>query len=287
MSTPGPQDEKWTLILSPRRGWFDLRLGEIWRYRELIMLFVRRDFIASFKQTILGPIWFFVQPVLTTIIFTIVFGGLAGLAPQGTPKALFYLTGIVSWGYFAECLTKTAGTFVTNASIFGKVYFPRIVLPVSVVISGLMRFLVQFLLLLIVWIYFLATDPSFHPRYELLALVPLLLLISAGLGLGFGIIISSVTTKYRDLQQLVGFGVQLLMYLSPVIFPMAMLGEKWQKIIMLNPMSSVIEYMRAAFLGTTGENPVYLLYSAGFMVVLLFGGLLLFNRVERTFIDTV
>ncbi len=282
-----PQDEKWTLVLAPRRGWFDLRLGEIWRYRELILLFVRRDFIASFKQTILGPLWFFVQPVLTTIIFTIVFGGLAGLAPDGPPKALFYLTGIVSWGYFAECLTKTAGTFVTNASIFGKVYFPRIVLPVSVVISGLMRFLVQFVLLLGVWIYYLATDAAFQPRYELLALIPVLLLISAGLGLGFGIIISSVTTKYRDLQQLVGFGVQLLMYLSPVIFPMAKLSEKWQHVIMLNPMSAVIEYMRAAFLGTTGENPMYLLYSAGFMLVLLFGGLLLFNRVERTFIDTV
>ena len=280
------QADNWDLILEPPRGWFALHLRDLWKYRDLAGLFVRRDFVATYKQTILGPLWHIIQPLLTTLMFTVVFGRIAGLPTDNVPQFVFYMAGTTVWNYFAQCLTRTSNTFIANAGIFGKVYFPRMVVPVSVVASQLIAFAIQFIFFLSVYALFWARGAPIHPNWAV-ALLPVLLLLMAGMGLGFGVIISSLTTKYRDLQVLVAFGVQLWMYATPVIYPLSTMGAKYRWLIVANPMSAVVETFRYAFFGTGTFSWVYLGYSAGFTVVLLLAGMALFNRVERTFMDTV
>lgn len=279
-------EEAWTLVIRPQRNLFDLRLGELWQARDLVQLFVWRDFVSVYKQTVLGPLWYLIQPLLTTITFTVIFGNIAGLSTDGLPDFLFYLSGTVLWSYFANCLTKTSDTFVQNASLFGKVYFPRLAVPVSLLLSNLITFVIQFGLFLLFVAYFALRGSEIHPN-GWIWLTPLLVLIMAGLGLGFGIIISSLTTKYRDLRFLVSFGVQLLMYATPVIYPVSAIPERYRLLILANPMTSLIETFRYAFLGAGHAEIGQLLYSAGFMVVIVTLGVLIFNRVEQTFIDTV
>jgi len=285
MSLPA-QNEEWTMVIEPKRSLLDLRLGELWRYRDLVMLFVRRDFVSVYKQTILGPLWYLIQPLLTTITFTVIFGNIAQLPTDGLPQFLFYMSGTVIWTYFAECLTKTSNTFVNNANLFGKVYFPRMAVPVSILISNLITFGIQFVFFLAFMLFFALGGAQIRPNLWIL-LSPVLLLMMAGLGLGFGIIISSLTTKYRDLRFLVQFGVQLLMYATPVIYPSSAIPERFQTLIKLNPMTPIVETFRFAFLGAGSVHPLDLLYSFVFMVVIVIIGAVMFNRVEATFMDTV
>lgn len=280
------QEEQWDLVIAPPRGWFDLHLRDLWRYRDLVALFVRRDFVAVYKQTILGPLWHIIQPLLTTIMFTVVFGGIAGLPTDGVPLFIFYMAGTTVWTYFASCLTRTSNTFTANASMFGKVYFPRMAVPVSAVVSQLIAFGIQFGFFLLVYVFFL-NNPAIQPNAAIL-LLPLLLVLMAGLGLGFGIIISSMTTKYRDLQVLVAFGVQLWMYATPVIFPLSNVLEKsYRWVFLVNPMSGIVEAFRYGFFGQGVLSYGLLAYSTVFTIVLLLAGLVIFNRIERTFMDTV
>jgi lipopolysaccharide transport system permease protein len=275
------------MIIEPKRGLLDLRWHELWRYRDLVMLFVRRDFVAVYKQTILGPLWYLIQPLLTTLTFTVIFGNIAGLPTDGLPQFLFYMSGTVVWSYFSACLTKTSETFVANAGLFGKVYFPRLAVPVSILISNLITFVIQFGFFLVFLIYFSLRGAAVQPNWWWVVFSPLLMIIMAGLGLGFGIIISSLTTKYRDLRFLVQFGVQLLMYATPVIYPVSSIPERFKPFILANPMTSIVEAFRFAFLGAGMVNMGHLLYSFGFMIVVVFLGAVIFNRVEQTFMDTV
>ena len=278
--------QAWTTIIRPQRGLFDLRFDELWKARDLIGLFVWRDFVSVYKQTILGPLWYLVQPLMTTLIFTIIFGRIASLPTDGVPDFLFYMSGIVVWAYFAECLVKTSDTFISNAALFGKVYFPRLVVPVSILISNLITFAIQFLFFLVFLLYYSFSGSDIQPNLWVL-LLPVLVLMMAGLGLGFGIIVSSLTTRYRDLRFLVSFGVQLLMYATPVIYPLNSIPERFKWLILANPASSIIEAFRYAFLGAGSLSLPRLLYSFGFMLVILLLGVLMFNRVESTFMDTV
>lgn len=283
---PAASPQEWDLVIRPKTGWFDLHLSDLLRYHDLTMMFVWRDFIAQYKQTILGPIWYLIQPLFTTLLFTLIFGHVAKLPTDKLPPVLFYLAGITCWNYFAECLNRTSGTFITNASIFGKVYFPRLCVPVSVVISNIIKFAIQFGLFLVFMAYYYAKGTYFHPN-ALMLLTPVLVVIMAVLGLGLGIIISSLTIKYRDLQVLVTFGVQLLMYATPVIYPLSMVSEKHRWLMLANPMTALVETFRYAFLGSGTLNYLNLLYSGVIALVILFAGILLFNHVERTFMDTV
>lgn len=278
--------DEWTLVIRPKSGWFDLHLTDLWRYRDLVTMFVRRDFVSLYKQTVLGPLWFLIQPLLTTITFTVIFGNIAQLSTDGLPKILFYMSGITAWNYFSDCLMKTSDTFSANAGIFGKVYFPRLAVPVSIIISNLIKFGIQLGLFLAFYFYFLAIGADIRPTPALL-LLPVLLLLMAGLGLGAGIIVSSMTTRYRDLRYLVQFGTQLLMYSTPVIFPLSSIPEQYRWIMILNPMTAIIETFRYAFLGTGTISWGMLGYSATVTVIVLALGILLFNRVEKTFMDTV
>lgn len=278
--------KKWTLIIRPHRAWWDLQLGEIWRYRDLILLFVWRDFVAYYKQTILGPLWYLIQPILTTVVFTVIFGNIAKLPTDGLPPFLFYLAGNTVWVYFSTCVTSTSDTFAGNAAVFGKVYFPRLSVPISIVISNLISFGIRLGVFLAFLVYFMLKGAEVHVTWWAL-LLPVLLIIMAGLGLGFGIIISSMTTKYRDLQQLVGFGVQLMMYGTPVIYPLSSVDAGLRWLLLLNPMTPVVEVFRFAFLGTSALEPVYLVYSFLCMLTALVIGIVAFNHVENTFMDTV
>jgi lipopolysaccharide transport system permease protein len=278
--------EKWTDIIKPQRNWLDWRFRELWRARDLIMLFVWRDFVSVYKQTILGPLWYLIQPLLTTLTFTVVFGRIASLPTDNIPDFIFYLAGSVIWGYFSECLNKTSGTFITNSNLFGKVYFPRLAVPVSILISNLITFAIQFMLFLGFVLYYWWIGSAVAPNWTMV-LLPFYILVMAGLGLGFGIIVSALTTRYRDLQFLVRFGVQLVMYATPIIYPLSSIPEKYQIFIIANPMTSIIEAFRYSFLGAGSINIFHMLYSFGFMLVILTIGILLFNRVETTFMDTV
>jgi len=283
---PSPE-EVWDLVMEPTSPWFDLRLGDLWRYRDLVLLFVRRDFVAQFKQTILGPAWFVLQPLLATLMFTVVFGNIAGMSSDGLPKVLFYLSGTILWQYFANCLTNTADTFRANAGIFGKVYFPRLVVPVSIVISQFLKLALQFAIFGVFLLYFLARGSTVHLT-SAAGLLPVLVLIMAMFGLGSGIIISSLVTKYRDLFYLVQYTVQLLMYTTTVIYPLsAITSPKLRLLILANPMTGIIETFRAGFLGTGSISPLYLGYSAAAACLVMLVGTILFTRVERTFMDTV
>jgi len=279
-------EEKWTDVIEAKSGWFNFHLEQIWKFRDLLFLFVRRDFIAGYKQTLLGPLWFFIQPIFSTLIFTVIFGHIAKIPTDGIPPLLFYMTGITAWNYFSDCISRTSSTFTANAGIFGKVYFPRMIVPLSNVISSLIKFGIQFLLLLAFIAYYLFKGANVHPNAWVF-FTPVLLLIMAGLGLGFGIIISSLTTKYKDLQFFMGFGVQLLMYATPIVYPLSMVQGKLRIIAMLNPMTPIIETFKNAFLGGGEVNLMHLGYSALVMLFLLFFGLLLFNKIEKSFMDTV
>jgi len=280
------RDDDWTMVIRPKRHWLDMRLVELWQFRDLIILFVWRDFVAYYKQTILGPLWYLLQPLLTTLTFTVIFGRLAGLSTDGLPQFLFYMAGTVVWSYFSSCLTKTSNTFTANAGIFGKVYFPRLTVPISILFSNLITLAIQFSLFLVFMAYFGLAGAGIRPNIWIL-LTPLLFILMAGLGLGFGIIVSSLTTRYRDLQFLVTFGVQLWMYATPVIYPLSQVPEKYRWFILANPMTPIMESFRYAFLGAGTLKLTYLLYSFVFMIVALMAGVLIFNRVEKTFMDTV
>ncbi len=279
--------DHWDMIIEPKRNLLDLRLGDLWRARDLVMLFVWRDFVAFYKQTILGPLWYIIQPLLTTVVFTFIFGSVAKLPTDGLPQFLFYMSGTVVWSYFAACITKTSDTFITNSQLFGKVYFPRLAVPVSILISSLIAFAIQFVFFLGFMGYFALRGSVLHPNWWML-LTPVLILMMAGLGLGLGVIISALTTKYRDLRFLVQFGVTLLMYATPVILPISSFPQRFRWIILANPMTPIVEIFRYAFLGGAGTvNLPDLAYSFGFMLVVVIIGTVIFNRVEATFMDTV
>ncbi|MCD6577498.1 MAG: ABC transporter permease [Anaerolineaceae bacterium] len=280
------QDQDWDLVIKPHRAWWDLRLGQLWRYRDLIKLFVWRDFVSTYKQTILGPLWYLIQPLMTTLVFTVIFGNIANLPTDGLPHFLFYMSGTVMWTYFANCLKKTSNTFAGNAGLFGKVYFPRLAIPVADLISNLITFAIQFALFLAFLTYFMLSGSDVHITTWVL-LLPVLIFLMAGLGLGFGIIISSLTTKYRDLRYLVSFGMQLWMYATPVIYPASTIPGKWQWVLTINPITPIIEAFRYAFLGAGSASWGGLGYSFAFMLVVFTIGVLIFNRVEATFMDTV
>lgn len=280
------QDEIWTTIIKPKTGWFDINLKELVQYKDLIVMFVKRDFKTMYKQTILGPLWIIINPLMTTLMFTIVFGNIANISTDGMPQIVFYMLGTTVWTYFSSCLTKTSSTFTGNAAIFGKVYFPRLVTPISTVISGLINFGVQFLMFLGFMAYFMIKGSPIEPNLWIL-ITPLLLVQLAALALGFGIIISSMTTKYRDLAVLVTFGVQLWMYATPVVYPASQIGGKLKTLMMLNPVSPIVESFRYAFLGSGSIPWNYLGISVVTTLVVLFAGVVLFSRVEKTFMDTV
>ena len=280
------QGENWTTIIKPKTGWFDINLKELVQYKDLIVMFVKRDFKTMYKQTILGPLWIIINPLLTTLMFTVVFGNIANISTDGMPQIVFYMLGTTVWTYFSSCLTKTSSTFTGNAAIFGKVYFPRLVTPISTVISGLINFGVQFLMFLGFMAYFMIKGSPIEPNLWIL-ITPLLLVQLAALALGFGIIISSMTTKYRDLAVLVTFGVQLWMYATPVVYPASQIGGKLKTLMMLNPVSPIVESFRYAFLGSGSIPWNYLGISVVTTLVVLFAGVVLFSRVEKTFMDTV
>ncbi|MES2431385.1 MAG: ABC transporter permease [Bacteroidota bacterium] len=278
--------DKWDIVIKPKSSLFEFNFKEIWAYKDLMLLFVKRDFTAQYKQTILGPVWHFIQPLFTTIVFLVVFNKIAKIPTEGEP-AVFYMCGITIWNYFATCLNATSNTFVTNASIFGKVYFPRLVIPISVVLSNIVKFSIQFLLLLGLMAYYGFTKGHFYFGWTWL-LVPILVLMMALLGLGAGIILSSLTTKYRDFVVLISFGVQLLMYATPVIYPLSFFeNSKYLPFIQWNPLTPIIEAFRYAVIGEGTFSMQGLIYSATFTTVLLFVGIIMFHKVEKSFMDTV
>lgn len=276
----------WDIEIKPKSKFLSLELSELWNHRDLVRMFVKRDFSSVYKQSILGPLWFFIQPIFTTIIFTVVFGNIAKISTDGIPKILFYLSGITLWNYFSDCLLGTSDTFIKNAAIFGKVYFPRLAVPISIVISNLMKFGVQLLLFLLVYFYYMYNGAALQPNWVLL-LSPLLIINMAVLGLGAGMIISAMTTKYRDLRFLVTFGVQLLMYATPVIYPLSSIGPKYKWIMELNPMTAIIETFKYGFIGSGSFSVAALLQSSIVSIILFITGSLIFNRVEKTFMDNI
>ncbi len=277
--------QTWTETIEPQHSLFDLRLKEVWRYKDLIYMFVRRDFVSEFKQTILGPIWFFINPIFTTLVYVVVFGNIAGLSTDGAPKVLFYLAGVTLWNYFSNCLTRTASVFRDNASIFGKVYFPRLVMPLTIVISNLMKFGVQFLLFICFLIYYMVQG-QVQPNWWALA-TPLIIILMAAFALGTGMIFSSLTTKYRDLQMLLGFGISLYMYATPVIYPLSSLSGIWKTLAMYNPLTGIFECFKYGWLGTGDFTVSMLLISSAIIFSLLAIGTIIFNKVEKGFMDTV
>ena len=281
MSTEG-----WTTSIKPKNKLLQVDFAEIWQYRDLFSIFVKRDIITQYKQTILGPAWFFIQPALTTLMYMVVFGGIAGIPTDGLPQPMFYLAGIVCWQYFADCLNKTSSTFTANQGIFGKVYFPRLIVPLATVASNLVRMGIQFLLFIVVYAYYLLMHVNVAPNVYIL-LLPFLILLLAGLSLGFGIIISSMTTKYRDLTFLFSFIVQLWMYATPIIYPLSTLSPKKQWIMSLNPVTAIVETFKYGTMGVGTFSWGMLGYSFIFMVLLLAIGIVVFNKVQRSFMDTV
>ncbi len=281
-------NSEWDLIITSKRGWLDIDLDEIWNYRDLTWLFVKRDFTTFYKQTLLGPIWYILQPLITTIVFTVIFNKVAKIPTDGVPPYLFYMSGIIAWNYFSNCLTSTANTFTSNAALFEKVYFPRIITPLSKVISGLIRFFVQFLMFIGFYFYFIIFE-DFQIKYSIgsLIIIPFFILQMALLGQGIGMIISSLTSKYRDLSYFVSFGTQILMYVSPIVYPLSVVPEKYKNIILINPMTPIIEGFRFAFIGNGQLDFQMILYSMVITLIFFISGLLIFNKIEKTFIDTV
>ena len=280
------QDKQSTYQISSKQSVFDLNLREVWQYRDLLLMLVKRDFITFYKQTILGPLWFVVQPLLTTAIYVVLFGNIAKLSTDGTPQILFYLSGITVWNYFSESLTKTSTVFTANAGMFGKVYFPRLIMPLSIVASSLMKFVVQFGIFILILLYYVFFTETVAPNAWVL-ITPLLILLMAMFALGVGMIFSSLTTKYKDLSFLLSFGVQLFMYITPVVYPVSALPEKYRFLLYFNPLSPIFECFRYAFLGSGSFDLFNLLWSALFIVVILVAGTVIFNKVEKSFMDTV
>lgn len=281
------ETDNWDLVIEPKTSLLSLNWKEIWSYRDLLSMFVKRDVITVYKQTILGPIWYVLQPILTTMIYMLVFGRIANISTDGLPQVLFYLAGITIWNYFAESFNTTSKTFKENANIFGKVYFPRLIMPLSKVTSALIKFAIQLTLFLAVFFYFVIIgNESVKPNWHI-ALVPVYVLLMAGLGLGFGLLFTSLTVKYRDLNFLIQFGVQLLMYASPVIYPVSTIPEAYRNYILFNPITPILEGFKYAFLGAGTFDIWMLMYSVGFTVVVLMFGTLVFNKSEKNFIDTV
>lgn len=280
--------EEWTTEIKPKSSLLSIDFREIWQYRDLYRMFVKRDIVTWYKQTILGPLWFFIQPIMTTIMFMVVFGGIAKISTDGLPQPLFYLAGICLWQYFAECLNQTSKVFIDNANVFGKVYFPRLVVPMATVTSNLVRLAIQMGIFLVVFGYYqLFTDVPIHTNLYAL-LTPVLILLLAGLGLGFGILFSSLTTKYRDLVFLLTFIVQLWMYATPVIYPLSTIDNPNLKLLMqANPITSIVETFKFGMLGVGEFSWAALGYSTGFTIILLALGIIVFNRIQRTFMDTV
>ena len=282
-------NKEWDTIIENKSALLNIDLREVWRYRDLLAMYVMRDIITFYKQTILGPLWFVIQPLFTTIMFMFVFGGIAGISTDGIPQAVFYLAGLVCWNYFQDCLSKCADTFNANQAIFGKVYFPRLVVPLSIVISNLIKMAIQFTLFLAVYVYYFASGVDFHLNATLL-LVPLLIAMLGCLGLGFGMIISSMTTKYRDLRFLITFGVQLWMYATPVIYPLSVMKNTYPKyiwVLVVNPLTAILETFKYAFTGVGEFNWLYLSYSIAFTILILLFGIIIFNRVQRNFMDVI
>ena len=283
--------EDFSTVIQPKTKWFDLKLKQVLEYRDLIFLFVKRNFVSKYKQTVLGPIWAVIQPLLTTVVFTLVFGNIAGLAPGGVPSFVFYLSGTILWTYFSSCLTQTANTFVANSHIMGKVYFPRLVMPISTVFSEMIGLAIQYVFLIIFLVYYTVTGQGVHPNLWIL-MTPLMILQLAVLSLGFGIIVSALTTKYRDLAMLVAFGTQLWMYASPIAYDMFSMGAfapggKWHALYMCNPITSIVNLFRYGYLGIGTMEWNYYFIGWGTTFVVLFIGIILFNRIEKTFMDTV
>ncbi len=273
--------------IKPQVSLLELNLQELWAYRDLILMYIKRDIVTFYKQTIMGPLWFIIQPVLTTIMFMFVFGKLAGISTDGVPQALFYFSGIIMWNYFSDCLNRNSKTFIENQDVFGKVYFPRLVVPISITVSNLVRFVIQLGIFLLIYAYYFFFENINIAPTIYIALLPVLVFLSAGLSLGFGIIFSSLTTKYRDLIFLLQFVVQLWMYITPVIYPLSTIPQEHRWKLLVNPMTAIVEAFRYAFLGVGVFNWWYLLYSFVFMFALLFVGIVIFNKVEKSFMDTV
>lgn len=280
-------DRKWSLVIKPKTPLLQLHLADLWRYRDLLFLFVKRDFSASYKQTILGPLWFLIQPLLSTFMFVIIFDRVAGIPTAGIPSSVFYLSGLVLWNYFAACLNNTAVTFTTNSNIFSKVYFPRMIVPMANVISALVSFGIQFSILLVFIVYHIFASSLTVQLNAYMLLMPFLLILVALLGLGMGLIVSSLTAKYRDLVHLIAFGVQLLMYATPVIYPLSFVEGKYKLFILANPITPLIEVFRFALLGVGEFRVGYLIYSICVVLIILFLGAITFNKVEKNFIDTI
>jgi lipopolysaccharide transport system permease protein len=285
-NTADIENSTWSKEITPHRGWFDLRWKEIWEYRDLIQLFVQRDFVATYKQTVLGPLWFFLQPIFTTLVFTIVFGRIAKISTDTVPPMLFYLSGVVMWQYFADCLGKTSGAFRNNAGVFSKVYFPRLTVPISIVISSLCTFFIQFGLFLCFFAYFKWQGAPIHPSYRIIVL-PLLLVQMAALGLGVGCLVSSLTIRYRDLAMVVGFGVQLWMYASSVVYPLSSISPEFRWVLVLNPMVPIIEGFRFAFLGSGVVEIWQIMLSFGISAIVFLAGVTMFCRVEKSVADSI
>jgi lipopolysaccharide transport system permease protein len=279
-------NESWDLEIKPQDTVFNLHLKDVWNYRDLLWLLVRRDFVSFYKQTIFGPLWFFIQPIFTTIMFTFVFSNLAKISTDGTPPPLFYMAGNVAWNYFSDGLNKTSTVFRDNANIFGKVYFPRLIMPLSIIFSNLIKFGVQFILFVLLMAYYYFNGFKIEPNWYIL-LFPVIILLMALLGLGLGLIITALTTKYRDLIFLVTFGVQLLMYATPIIYPLSAAPAKYKTIIALNPLSGLIETFKYGFLGTGQFYPQVFAYSVVSSIAIFLVGLVVFNRVEKNFVDTI
>lgn len=277
---------EWDLILKPKRSLFDLRINEVWKYKDLLWLFVRRDFVSFYKQTILGPIWFFIQPLFTVIIYTFLFSQLAKLSTDGIPPPLFYLAGITAWTYFSDCLLKTSNVLRDNAGIFGKVYFPRLITPLSIVISNLVKFSVQLILLFILIIYYAITGTGVNITPYII-LYPVFIFLMAAQGLGIGLIVAGIANKYRDIAMLLGFGIQLLMYATPVVYPLSIVTGKMEYLLLANPMTTVVEGIRLSLFGQGTFYPLALLYTVVMTGIILVAGVVIFNRVEKDFVDTV
>ncbi len=279
-------EQQWKKVIKPKSKLLDLKLKEVMEYRDLIFMFVKRNFKSQYKQTILGPLWFIINPLITSLLFTVVFGGIANISTDGVPQFLFYMAGNTAWSYFSSCLVTTSSTFTANSNVFGKVYFPRLVMPISTVIFSILSFLIQFIMMVGFMVYFWVIGESIQPNAYML-LLPVFVIHMAAMGLGFGIIVSSLTTKYRDLSILVSFGVQLWMYITPIVYPISTLSDKAKSIIMLNPMAPIINNFKYAFLGCGQMEWGYWAISGIVTLVVLFLGIILFNRVEKTFMDTV
>ena len=280
--------KKWDLVITPHNSWFDFHFREIFNYKDLLVLFVKKDITVFYKQTILGPLWFFIQPFISTVLFSFIFNKVAKISTDGVPPYLFYMSGIIAWNYFSDCITTTSNTLTTNANIFGKVYFPRIIVPFSKVVSGLSKFILQLVFYFFIYFYFIYSgNTSINLSINIIFLIPLLIIQMALLGLGIGLIISSLTTKYRDLNYLIGFGTQLLMYASPIIYPLSIVPDRYKYFLMLNPITPIIELFRLGLVGQGYFDVLLLIYSIFITTLFFFAGVILFNKVEKSFIDIV